>query len=290
MPKKEPTKPAGEADKRTLVDRFFERVKNNRVAAVLIVGAIVIGALASLADSTRKLVDLLPSFGAAHVAGEWKSLPTEFYPVGPEYLRLNLQEAVGGQVLGSVAFSGTDSGYDGGVPREFEILDGKLDGKKLTMYFDNGTPPRKQISGEVAGKELHLVFLRDGHSGVPFTASRVAQAGQLLDARLGITYKGKEFPDHKSACTAMLKDRTEPQVYKLSEVPDEYGNVHCVGTEPDGSPGFDMFQNDVQLSLICPAHSKKTLQRKPQPDPVKGCECDGTMSAVGGQCVAAKEG
>lgn len=277
-------------DGRNLVDRFIDRIKNNRLAAVLIIAAIGIGALASLADSARKLSGLLPAMGAVHVAGEWKSGLTEFYPIGPEYIRLNLQEAAAGQILGAIKFGGNAER----PPREFEIAEAKLAGTKLTLAFENGArmgaggqavPIRHAITGELRGKELNLVFQREGHGGVPFTASRIAQASQLLDARLGFTYKGKEYAGHAAACKQLLHEMTPPQVYKQSDPPDEYGNVHCVGVQADGSEGFDMFQNDVRQSLICPPKSRITIKRKPQVDPVKGCECDGLLSVSGGQCL-----
>lgn len=277
-------------DGRTLVDRFIERIKNNRLAAALIVAALGIGALANLADSSRKLWDLLPVKGGVQAAGEWKSELAEFYPgSGPEYLRLTLQEAAAGQILGIIQFGGNADRE----PREFEIVEAKLAGSKLLLAFESGAmtgaggqavPLRHRITGELRGPDLHLVFQRDGHGGVPFTASRIIRAGQLLDARLGFTFKGKEYADHAAACKQLLGEMTPPQVYKQSSSPDEYGNVHCVGVQADGSAGLDMFQNEVRQSLICPPRSRITTRRKAQVDPVMGCECDGRLRASGGQC------
>jgi hypothetical protein len=274
-----------------LVDRLIDRVKNNRFAAALIIAAIGIGALASLADAGRKLFDLLPSMGSIQVAGEWKSELADFYPdVGPEYMRLTLKEAAAGQILGRVQFGGNGKTR----PRELEIVEAKLAGTKLMLAIEsaggtvtgaNAASARRTITGELRGKQLDLVFQREGHGGVPFAATRMPSAGQLLDARLGITYQGKEYPDHVAACRQLLRDLTPPHVYKQSEPPDEYGNVHCVGVQANGSPGFDMFQNDVQQSLICPPNSRMTIRRKAQTDPVMGCECDGRLSALGGQCL-----
>ena len=100
MPKATP-----KADSRTLVDQFLDRIKNNRVAAVVIIVCIGVGALASLTDSTRKLSEALSSLYKPELAGEWTSDTAAFYPVGPEVMRLRLLETAGGQVLGSVRFS-----------------------------------------------------------------------------------------------------------------------------------------------------------------------------------------
>jgi hypothetical protein len=278
-------------DGRTVVDRFIDRIKNNRLAAALIIAALGIGALASLADSSRKLLDLLPAMGGVQAAGEWKSELAEFYPErGPEYMRLTLREAAAGQILGTVQFGGSADSE----PRELEIVEAKLAGSKLMLAFESGTrmaaggqavPLRHTIMGELRGKELNAVFQRDGHGGVPFTASRIARSGQLLDGRLGFIYKGKEYADHAAACAQMLSEMTPPQVYKHSDPPDEYGNVHCVGVQVDGSAGLDMFQNEVRQSLICPPRSRIAIRRKAQVDPVLGCECDGHLSVSGGQCL-----
>ena len=75
MPKATP-----KADSRTLVDQFLDRIKNNRVAAVVIIVCIGVGALASLTDSTRKLSEALSSFSKPGLAGEWTSDTAAFYP------------------------------------------------------------------------------------------------------------------------------------------------------------------------------------------------------------------
>jgi hypothetical protein len=176
MPKAPP-----KADSRTLVDQLLDRIKNNRVAAVIIVVCLAAGALASLTDSTKKLFDALSSFSKQDVAGEWASDTAEFYPIGPEVMRLRLREAAAGQVLGSVQFIGPQNASS---PREFEILEGKREGKKLSFSFDSGArlykgaegksfPLRETVMGEVAGSELRLVYQREGHGGVPVTARRV---------------------------------------------------------------------------------------------------------------------
>jgi len=58
-------------DNWNLVDRFLNRVKNNRVTAVLIVIGVGLAALSSFTESLKKLSDALPTFSHAKVDGEW---------------------------------------------------------------------------------------------------------------------------------------------------------------------------------------------------------------------------
>jgi hypothetical protein len=271
------------SDSRTLVDRLLDRVKNNRVAAVVIIACLGIGALASLTDSTRKLTDALSSFTSKNVAGEWKSDAAAFYPsFGQEFMRLSLKEPMADQLVGSVQFSGNEEMR----PRSFPILEGKRGGKSLTLSFDSGDRVRETVVGEIAGSELRLVYQRAGRGAVSATARRVDQATQLVDGRLGIFYKKKEYPDHRTACLQLLTELDPPQTYKQSEPPDEYGNVHCVGQRADGRAGFDQIQNGVRQQLICPPNSRRTLVDGETPKSTKGCECDGALIASGSVCVS----
>ena len=278
MPKVQRPTPPG--DHRTRVDRFMDRVKNNPVAAVVIVLAIAVGALASLTDSVRKLTDLAASFGSAPMAGEWKSEAAVFSPYGEEFMRLTLKEPASGQVVGDVQFSGNAHLQ----PRSFPVLEGKRDGKVLTLVLDASERWRETMTGDLAGDHLRLVLQRQGQGAVATVAQRVPQRPQLVAGRLAIVYKGQEYPDHRTACTRMLQDRDPPQAYSLSEPPDPYGNVHCAGRLPDGSDGFNQFQNDVQQQLVCPAQSRPTLVDGKAPAPPQGCECDGNLVATRATC------
>lgn len=268
-------------DKRTVVDRLLDRIKNNRLAAAVIVACIGIGALASLTDSTRKLGDALSSFGSKSVAGEWKSDAVEVARFGPEFVRLTLREAAAGQLTGSVQFSGNEELR----PRTFQIQEGKREGKSLTLSFDGDYRTRSALVGALEGSELRLVHRVEGEGAVPLTARRIDPATQRIDGRLGIRYKNKEYPDHRAACALLLKELDPPQTYKLSEPPDEQGNVRCAGRHADGRDGFDQFGNAVKQQMICPANSRPALIDGKQPSSAKGCECDGALVASGAQCV-----
>jgi hypothetical protein len=272
------------SDSRTLVDRVLDRIKNNRIAAALVLACIGLGAAASLTDSTRTLAGVVASMkGSPSLAGEWKSGATAFYPsYGEEFMRLYLQEAAGDQVIGFIQFSGNDDVR----PRRFPILEGRRNGNSVSLLFDSGYRVRETVSVEPAGTGLRLVYQWQGRAAVAAIAQPVVQATQLVEGRWGILYRKKEYPDPRSACTRLLQELDPPQFYKRSEAPDEYGNVHCAGKLDDGRDGFDMFQNDVQQQLICPEKSRATLVdgRKPAKT-AKGCECDGELMASGAECV-----
>ena len=250
---------------------------------MLVIAVLGIGTLASLTDSARKLWDAVPSLSKPQIAGEWKSDSTDFLGWGPEFMRMELQEATAGQILGTIQFSGNGHSRMRGFP----VLDAKLNGKQLSVSFENGGGGNKPDTfvGELKGNQLELVFVREGKGGVPFIARRITRASQLLDGRLGITYHDKEFADPAAGCAQMLKERNPPELFKQAEAPDEYGNVHCVGKEVDGSAGFDMYDNDVKLRLICPANSRMTFRTSAKPAKEKTCECDGVLVATGAQCV-----
>lgn len=273
------------ADRRSRVDRWLDRIRNNRFAALVIVAALGVGALASFTDSVRKLVDALPSTHGASLSGQWKSDDAAtFYPFkGPEFIRLALQEAAGDQVVGTIQFGGSPQADARSAP----LSEGRRNGKSISFVLDTGNGLRESMSGELAGDELRLVAHLEHRGDIAITAHRIAQSAQLVDGRTAIFYAHHEFPDHRAACTALLAHEDPPQAYRLSEPPDEWGNVHCAGVHADGSPGFDQFENDVQLRVVCPADSRVALTDGTlRPRAAKGCECDGTRLAANGKCVA----
>ncbi|MEP6502799.1 MAG: hypothetical protein ABJD97_05695 [Betaproteobacteria bacterium] len=262
---------------------MLARIKNNRIAAVVILAALGIGGVASLTDSARKLGDALPSFASQSVAGEWKSDEAAFYRFfGQEAVRLYLQQPTADQVIGIIQFGGSALSE----PRGFQIVDGKRAGKTLTLSFDGSSGHRETLVGDLTSNELHLVHHFEGAAAVPITARRIAQSTQLVDGRFGIVYKRMQYPDPRAACVQLLKDLDPPQSYALSDKPDESGNVHCVGKQADGSKGFDQFENEVRQQLICPARSRFTLiGGQVSPTSTKGCECDGDLQASRSGCV-----
>jgi len=281
MPKIPVRKPP---DGKPLVDRLLDRIKNNRIAAAVILACLGIGAVASLTDSTRKLGEVWSSFGNYSVAGEWKTDEATFYPFfGPEFVRLYLQQPAGDEVVGTLQFSGNAHS----APRSFPIAEGQHTGKSLTLSFEGTSGKRESLVGDLSGDVLHIVHHMEYQGAVPVTARRIAQSSQLVDGRFGIVYHGKAYPDPRTACVQLLKDLEPAQAYKASDDPDQWGNVRCAGRQADGSDGFDQIENEVQRELICPARSRFTLiGGTSRPTSTKGCECDGELVASGAQCVA----
>jgi len=282
MPKVPFRKPA---DSRSRVDRMLDRIRNNRFAAVAIVAALGVGALASFTDSVRKLADALPSLHESTFTGEWKSdEAATFYPFkGPEFIRLQLREAGAAQVVGSIQFGGSPQAEARSAP----IADGKRSGKSVAFVLETGNGLRESMSGEIAGDELRLVAHLEHRGDIAITAHRIAQSAQLVDGRAALFYARQEFADHRAACTALLAHEDPPQAYRLSEPPDDWGNVHCAGVHADGSPGFDQVENEVQLRVVCPPGSRVALtDGTGRPKAARGCECDGRHLAVGGKCAA----
>jgi hypothetical protein len=269
-------------DKRSRVDRLLDRIKNNRVAAVIVVACIGVGALASLTDSVRKLGAALPSSSNKSTAGEWKSDAAVFRPdIGPEFVRLYLTEPTSDRVVGSIQFSGNRDV----APIAFPLVEGKRSGKSITLTLADGQTSPPTFAGELVGSELHVVYQHPQRGAVAATFHRIDQAAQLVDGHFAIVYQHREFPDHRSACTQLLSDLHPPQDYANSEPPDDDGNVHCAGRRIDGRWNFDQFQNDVQRQLVCPAHAQVTLiGGQALAKSTRGCECEGTLAATAGRC------
>jgi len=174
------TKPSTTPDKRTLVDRALDRIKNNRVAAALIILCIGLGALASLTDSLKKLYQVLPAPSKVALDGQWKSEPFEPYGSGKQTLVLEVKEVAEGRLAGFVRF------YDSqGKPAspEFDIQ-GKRESNKVTLSFVGGlkrSPPSggplvpvpESFSGDLSGNDFKLVYERDGYTPIALVAHKV---------------------------------------------------------------------------------------------------------------------
>jgi hypothetical protein len=89
------------------------------------------------------------------------------------------------------------------------------------------------------------------------TVARSSDDG-YVSGTFAYTYKGKNdvepkpYGNQQLACAALLREEDPPQTVKQADPHDEHGNVHCVGKKPDGSEGFDQYQNGVGYGLVCP--------------------------------------
>ena len=210
---------------------------------------------------------------------------------GAEFMRLSLQEAAG-QTIGFIQFSGNE----GTLPRRFDVLEVKREGRKLTMSFDSGQRVvgseeskalRESLIGELESGRLNLVYQLEGHGGVAVVARRIAQSAQIVDGlRAGYyTYKGDDYPDVRSACMKLLHDVLPYTHFAEARGPNEYGYIDCVGTYRDGSVAFNPFNTDVREAMSCPPKSRLTLVfGAPKGSPAR-CECDGDLRALNEQCV-----
>ncbi len=113
-----------------------------------------------------------------------------------------------------------------------------------------------------------------------------AQSNIVL-GRFGYVFKEREYPDQRSACTALLATLQPRETYDPATPPTdrENGNVPCFGKLPDGRPSFQMYGNDVSYTTICPANAR-ARQSAPNP-PTPECEREGHLVASGSSCVEA---
>jgi hypothetical protein len=173
--------PTPPEDKRTLVDRALDRIRNNRFAAALIIVGIGVTALGSLTDTLKKLSASMPNLaGSVDATGIWKSDPADFYGAGPQLMILTIKEVVAGKLVGSLRF--TDAEGRTKTP-DLGIVQGKLEGNKLTFSFDGGVrrylnsgsplvAVPEAMTGEVAGNQIRFVYERDGRGAISFVARK----------------------------------------------------------------------------------------------------------------------
>ena len=177
-------KPSKPEDKRTLVDRIFDRLRNNRVAAIVIVVGVSLMALASFTESIKRLYVSIPRLSKVDVQGLWESDQVDLYGAGQQTIVLRLKELDDGRLTGSLRFYS-----QGGRPvtPDLDLLHGKREADKLAFSFDGGArktndsgksyvPVPESITGKVSGDAINFVYERDDHAAVPFSAHRPASA------------------------------------------------------------------------------------------------------------------
>lgn len=165
-----------------LTDRLVARIKDNRVAAIVIIAGAALGGVAAFTDSVQKLISLVPHREVV-IDGEWHSAVFTDSSLGnPEptqyYFQLRSQ---GGVLFGTVRAVDPPDHPTG---RVYAISDGKVDGRKVSWSMIGGwshenedgsyTPLKELFSGMlVAPDSMDVIHEVYGGSAVEFTARRV---------------------------------------------------------------------------------------------------------------------
>jgi hypothetical protein len=124
---------------------------------------------------------------------------------------------------------------------------------------------------------------------VVFNLALLLGAGQALatvvTGRFGFVFQAREYPDQRSACSALLATLQPRETYDPATPPADRqnGNVPCFGKLSDGRASFQMYGSDVSYTTICPPNSR-ARQVAPNP-PTPECECDPQFVARGMSCV-----
>ena len=166
----------------TRVDKLFQRMRNNPVAATLIVLGTVVIALASFSGAVKDIFSLLPEQGPMDISGQWVAQVTYDWQYNREpasYQETFEFEVEGIEVFGTATFLG----------RKRAIHDGSLE-KDLVTFT---TKSREYVSGEerevfhrFRGRSLDdkirfTVLIQGGYSEhlpIKFTARRLSADSQ----------------------------------------------------------------------------------------------------------------
>ena len=168
-------------DQRTRVDRMLDAIKNNRIAAVVVIVCIGLAALANLTDTLKKLAPLLPGPAKIALDGEWRSEPFDSGDSNPQLLGLRVKEIADGRLAGTLRF------YDvagQALSPEFDVLAGKRTSNHVAFSFDGGlkragaagapwVPIAQSFSGELSATGLQLVYEREGYTPVAMLAHKL---------------------------------------------------------------------------------------------------------------------
>lgn len=161
-------------ESKTIVDRFYSRIKNNpTVASLIILGTIVIG-LSTFTDATKNLLGLVIKNTRPDINGEWKAEVTYDWK-NATYTETFTFEGDGDEVYGTASFLGKKRG----------ILEGKIRKDKLQFITITGEilgsrPERDTIHdyrGRILGGEMKFIMQTKGgysdHIPIEFIARKV---------------------------------------------------------------------------------------------------------------------
>jgi hypothetical protein len=168
-------------DQRTRVDRMLDAIKNNRIAAVIVILCIGLAALANLTDTLKKLAPLLPGPAKLALDGEWRSEPFDSGSPNPQTLGLRVKEIAEGRLAGTLRFYDVEGKA---LSPEFDVLEGKRTSNHVAFSFDGGlkragasgaplVPVAQSFSGELSDTGLRLVYEREGYTPVAIVAHKL---------------------------------------------------------------------------------------------------------------------
>jgi len=159
---------------KTLVDRFYSRIKNNpTVASLIILGTIVI-ALSTFTDAAKNLLGLVIKDTRPDINGEWKAEVTYDWK-NAKYTETFTFKGDGDELYGTASFLGKKRG----------ILEGKIRKDKLqfitiTGEISGSRPERDTIHdyrGRILGDEMKFIMQTKGgyseHIPIEFIAKKV---------------------------------------------------------------------------------------------------------------------
>jgi hypothetical protein len=162
------------SEPRTIVDRFYSRIKNNPTVALLIIlGTIVIG-LSTFTDAAKNLLGLVIKDTRPNINGEWKAEVTYDWQ-NAKYTETFIFKSDGDEVYGTASFLGTKRG----------ILEGKTRKDKLQFITITqeilGSEPARDTThdyrGKVLGDEIKFIMQTRGgyseHIPIEFIAKKV---------------------------------------------------------------------------------------------------------------------
>jgi hypothetical protein len=135
------------SEPKTLVDAFYSRIRNNPVAASLIIlGAIVIG-LSSFTDAAKNLLDLVITDTRPEINGEWKAEVTYDW-TSRTFTETFTIQGDGDEVYGTASFLGVKRG----------IVEGKDKSRGTAVHDDNsrgvGFPINKRTQTRLPGQTI----------------------------------------------------------------------------------------------------------------------------------------
>jgi hypothetical protein len=151
------------SQKKTLFDKFLSRIKNNPVAAtILVIGTIVI-ATSTFTDAAQKILAFFVGEETHNVAGKWQTLVVTNVYVESDRFKLLFEFIQQGDTLSGTL---TDMDAEGSKPFTQNIADGKIKGNRVSFYTQTEVDSGK---GNQPMKEAYSGILNKNKDAIAFT-------------------------------------------------------------------------------------------------------------------------